>query len=159
LEWKLAASKAIAALCTFLLTGIAGILSQIILGLIGDSWNLQNIAEYLAGMFRRTGWNGANYAAVIIKAAIVLTFIFQQLCLIYAAMTVSQIAPRFRGLAGFGAYLAVMLILEQPLTKAVLALPLTGVPHLLVIALFEAAFAALYLWCTSWLLKRTFNLE
>jgi hypothetical protein len=114
--------------------------------------------EYLFWHFQAQ-WNDIGYPSLIIRVVIMLTFIFQQVCLIYAAMTVSQRAPRFRGLAGFGAYLAVMIILEQPLTKAVLALPLSGIPHLLIIALVEAAFAALYLWCTSWLLKRTFNLE
>ncbi|MDR0759706.1 MAG: hypothetical protein LBF74_06295 [Treponema sp.] len=156
-EWALAASKAIAALCTFLLTAIAGVLSLLIFTLIAD---FRNLVESLPWMFRHwTDWNSAGFATLSLGAVIMLVVVFQQLCLIYAAMTVSQLVPRFRGFAGFGAYLAVMSILEQPLTKAVLSLPLTGIPHLLIIALTQAAFAALYLWCTSTLLKYTFNLE
>lgn len=156
-EWKLVASKAIAALCTFLLTGIAGALSLAIFGLITD---FRNIMEYLLPwLFQQANLQKVNYVSLIIKAVIMMAFIFQQLCLVYAAMTVSQLAPRFRGLAGFGAYFAVMAVLEQPLTQAVLTLPLTGIPHLLIIALVEAVFAVLFLWCTSWLLKHTFNLE
>jgi hypothetical protein len=156
-EWKLVASKAIAALGTFLLTVIAGILSLLIFSLIAD---FKSLVESLPWMFRQwTDWSNADLTTMSLGTVIMLVFVFQQLCLIYAAMTVSQIAPRFRGLAGFGVYLVVMSILEQPLTRIVLTLPLTGAPRLLIIALTEAAFAALYLWCTSWLLKHTFNLE
>jgi hypothetical protein len=157
--WELAASKAIAALCTFLLTCIEGILSLLIFGFIVD---FRSVMEYLPWIFRQfwEGWNGTGSASsLIIWAVIMLVVTFQQMCLIYAAMTVSQIVPRFRGLAGFGAYLAAMIIVEQPITNAILALSSTGVPRLLTIALVEAAFAALYLWCTSWVLKHTFNLE
>ncbi|MDR0377171.1 MAG: hypothetical protein LBH70_05195 [Spirochaetaceae bacterium] len=156
--WQLVASKATAALCTFLLTGIAGILSWLLFGLIIDPGN---ILKFTLLMFQQdlARWNGADYASLIIGAVISLTIIFQQLCLMYAAMTVSQLVPRFRSLAGFGVYLAVLFILEYPLTRAVLTLPMTGVPRLLVITLIEAAFAAFYLWCTSWLLKHTLNLE
>ncbi|MDR2245256.1 MAG: hypothetical protein LBE17_01065 [Treponema sp.] len=156
-EWALAASKAIAALCTFLLTAIAGVLSLLIFTLITD---FRNLAESLPWIFRQwTEWNRVDFATLSLTAVIMLIVVFQQFCLIYAAMTVSQLAPRFRRFAGFGAYLAVMIILQQPLTKAVLSLPVTGAPHLLIIALTEAALAALYLWCTSRLLKYTFNLE
>jgi hypothetical protein len=156
--WELAASKAIAALGTFVLTGIAGALSLLIFGLIID---FRSVLEYLPRLFQQFwNWNGIDSPSLIFGIVVIMPVIaFQQICLIYAAMTVSQMAPRFRSLAGFGVYLAVMIIVEQPVIHAVLTLSPAGVPYLLAITFVNAAFAALYLWCTSWLLKHTFNLE
>ncbi|MDR1444797.1 MAG: hypothetical protein LBI94_07955 [Treponema sp.] len=149
-EWKLAASKAIAALCVFLLTGAAAVLSLLICGFIGDSGNMQ---EALSVLWVRLSATGPD--RVIFGIATVLVGIFQQLCLIYASMTASQLVPRFRGLVGFGVYAVVMFVVEEPITRAVFSLNNSPV----VIFFLEAAFAALYLWCVSWLLKHTFNLE
>jgi hypothetical protein len=149
-EWELAASKAIAALGTFLLTCAAAVLSLLICGFIGDSGNMQ---EALSVFWARLSATGPD--RVIFGIATGLVGIFQQLCLIYASMTVSQLVPRFRGFAGFGVYAVVMFAVEQPITRAVFSLN----DSLFVFFFLEAVFAALYLWCVSWLLKHTFNLE
>jgi hypothetical protein len=54
-------------------------------------------------------------------------------------------------------YLAVMIFVESPITRAVRSL--SGSWFSPAMLLLEAAFAALYLWGTSWLLKHTVNLE
>jgi hypothetical protein len=155
--WELIASKAAAALCTFLLTGIACALSMLIFTFIAD---YRQILDSLPRMFRGLldGW-AYTPPLLIIRIVTALVVAFQQLCLVYAVMTVSHLAPRFRGLAGFGAYFAVMTFVQHPLIRATGALPLSGAPRLLALALPEAAFAALYFWCASRLLKHRINLE
>jgi TM2 domain-containing membrane protein YozV len=160
-EWKLAASKGIAALCMFLLTGITWFLSLLVFGFITDPGEMLEQLPSLGEML-----SGLDPLQLIIGTVTVLVVILQQIYLAYAAMTVSQLVPRFRGLAGFGVYLAVMIFVEYPITKAVRSLfysypsDLFREPVFLpVILLLEAAFAALYLWGTSWLLKHTVNLE
>ncbi|MDR2742323.1 MAG: hypothetical protein LBB98_09255 [Treponema sp.] len=157
-EWALVTSKMAAALCTFLLSGVTCVISLIIFALIAD---YRQILDLLPRIFGNLvdGWAYIALPSLILRIVIALFFTVQQLCLVYTAMTVSHIAPRFRGLAGFGSYLAVMTFVQQPLTQAVNALPLSGAPHLLVLACFEAAFAVLYFLAANWLLKHRLNLE
>jgi hypothetical protein len=157
-EWELIASKASAAFCTFLLTGITCALSLLIFVCIAD---YRQVLGFLPRMFRSIfdSWAYITPPVLIIKTVTALAFTFQQLCLVYAAMTASQIAPRFRSLAGFGAYFAVMAFVQHPLTRLAGVLSLSGTPRLLAFAFLEAAFAALYFWCATWLLKHRINLE
>jgi hypothetical protein len=151
-EWKLAASKGIAALCTFILTGLVGFLSMLVFAFISDFYGM---------MEQQAEWEMmlslVDPPRLVIGIALVLVAILQQLFLAYAAMTVSQFAPRFRWLAGFGVYLAVMIFVESPITQAVHSL--AGSWFTVPMLLLEAAFAALYLWGACWLLKHTVNLE
>jgi hypothetical protein len=157
-EWALVASKAAAGFCTFLVTGITCALSLMIFAVIAD---YRQVLELLPQMLRNLldGWAYIDPPSLIIRIVIMLVFAFQQLCLWFAAVTVSQFAPRFRGLAGFGSYLAVSSFVQHPLTYAVKALPLSGAPHLLAFACLEAALAVLYFWAVNWLLKHRLNLE
>jgi hypothetical protein len=160
-ERELAASKAIAGFCSFLLTTAAGFLALLICEFISDSANL---AEQLARVPQHIERYGGGLA-VALKTAVALAGVFQQLCLVYASMTVSQMAPRFRGLAGFGVYLAVMIpamvFVERPLSRALnLLFSSQGyIPYLGAILVLATAFAALCFCCTCWLLKHTLNLE
>jgi hypothetical protein len=150
-EWKLTASKGIAALCTLLLTTLTWFFAALIFGLIN---NFDEVLAQLPDMVNQLSLIGSW--RLILGTAITVVVILQQLYLVYAAMTVSQIAPRFRRLAGFGVYLAVFTG-EAHLTKAVYYL---SYPYFLpAILLLETLLAALYLWCTSWLLKHTLNME
>jgi hypothetical protein len=74
-------------------------------------------------------------------------------------MTAAQLLPRFRGIAGFAAYLVAM-FLETRLTE-VLTQGVAGniVSIMLIISAVMLAFGSLYFWLSGWLLKRTLNLE
>jgi hypothetical protein len=151
-EWQLAASKGIAALGTFILTGLVWFLSMLVFAFI---------SEFNAMMEQVSGWerllSRVDPPRVIMGIALVVVGILQQLFLAYAAMTASLAAPRFRWLAGFGVYLAVMIFVESPISQAVHTLAGSWLtPGML---LLQAAFAALYLWGASWLLKHTVNRE
>jgi uncharacterized membrane protein YhaH (DUF805 family) len=158
--WELAASKAITSLCFFLLTAVVGILALLIDGFIADFYHM---LEQLSRSIRN--WNElvdiVGPVSLAIQAAIVLIFFFQQICLVYASMTVSQMAPRFRGLAGFGVYLALMTavttLVGNPLSRDFFIQ--NDIPYHTAGLLLQTAFAALFFWCTGWLLKHTLNLE
>jgi hypothetical protein len=150
-EWKLVASKGIAAFCTILLTGIMWSLSALIFGFIRNSDEIMEQLPFILEMPSIIG-----VPRMITITAIALVFILQQMFLVYASMTISQLAPRFRRLAAFGVYLAVIIV-EYHITRAVHSLFFSNYfPAILVL---ETALAALYLWCTSRLLKHTLNLE
>jgi hypothetical protein len=157
-EWELTASKAIAGFCSILLTAAVGMLALFVYGFIAD---FQDMLYQLSRLPRF--WNEhidrVGSVQAVIEVVGVLVFVFQQLCLIYASMTVSQIAPRFRGLAGFGVYLAVMIVAGRLSWYFV---DITFFPSLWDLGLFLlliSIFAALCFWSTGWLLKRTLNLE
>jgi hypothetical protein len=79
--------------------------------------------------------------------------------LVYACLTVSQIVPRFRGLIGVAVYLAVMLLVELPLSTLVNNTLAEGTLKLWITALGIAVFAVVYFIASVKLLKHTFNLE
>jgi hypothetical protein len=152
--WQLVASKALAALCAFVVTCVVAALPALIFLFSSDSFTMP---EFLASLFSvlESEYGGR----ILVGAVICLLFIVQQLFLIYACMTASQIAPRFRGLLGFAAYMAVMLLVESPLSALVInALP-EGTLKLWIRALGMAVFAAVYFIASVKLLKHTFNLE
>lgn len=152
--WELVASKAIAALGTFLLSGIAYLVSLLIFGLVTD---FDAAMAIISSLFHYSG--EIDYPALIFGILTAAVFIIQQMCLIYASMTAGQTAPRFRGLIGFGVFLAVDAIVEFPLMKAVSQATDTSLSQHIALLLLTTAFAALYFYAASWLLKHRFNLE
>jgi hypothetical protein len=88
-----------------------------------------------------------------------LLVIVQQLFLIYACMTVSQLAPRFRGLIGFAVYMAVLTLVESPLSALVNEMLAEGTLKLWIRAAMLAVFAAVCFIAAVKLLEHTFNLE
>ncbi|MDR3334455.1 MAG: hypothetical protein LBT13_06165, partial [Treponema sp.] len=113
-SWSLIASKAIAALCTFLLNALAMLVSVLAYGLIRDP---SAFMEGIAQAFQALGTAGTNnLASLLLTCLTVLITSVQQFCLIYAVMTAAQLLPRFRGIAGFAAYLVAM-FLETRLTE------------------------------------------
>jgi hypothetical protein len=157
-EWELTASKAIAGLCSFLLTAAVGIIALLIWGFIADYMAmLENLSLALQHGNRYADRIGL--ALLAINAVSLLIFGFQQICLIYASMTVSQMAPRFRGLAGFGVYLAVMIVMERLFKYFFGEVFFPSLGYCMAILLSISLFAALCFCCTGWLLKRTLNLE
>jgi hypothetical protein len=153
-ERGLVASKAIAGLCSLFVTAVVVVLAMLVYGFIA---NYKDMLEQLSRLFR--DWNeivNIGPGQQILWVVTVLVFAFQQLCLAYTAMTVSQTAPRLRGIIGFGVYLAVIILMER---LGMVFIERSGLPYLWGAFFLISAFAALCFWCTGWLLKHTFNLE
>ncbi|MDR0400112.1 MAG: hypothetical protein LBH51_04140 [Treponema sp.] len=156
-EWKLVASKAIAGVCSFLLTAAVEFAAVLIYGLVADYQNM--LGELIRTLQYWFGENGRALVPLLIRIPTGLAFAFQQLCLVYAAMTISQLLPRFRGIAGCGVYLAVMLVTERLFSPFVGDFFFSSLGDLGLLLLLASAFAALCFWCSGFLLKRTLNLE
>jgi hypothetical protein len=155
--WQLVVSKALAALCAFVATCVVTVLStQILFSLSGSSTVADSLAVISSAL-------KSEYGDWILPCVVLFVlFIVQQLFLIYACLTASQIAPRFRGLIGFAAYMAVMLLVEYPLSSRVFnALPeeTLKLGIIWIAALMMAVFAAVCFIASVKLLKHTFNLE
>jgi hypothetical protein len=98
-------------------------------------------------------------ALLFMTCLVVLISCVQQFCLVYAVMAAAQLLPRFRGIAGFVAYLAVM-FLETRLTDVLIrAFVGSAIPMMAVAGVVMLACGTLYFWLSGWLLKRTLNLE
>jgi hypothetical protein len=154
-QWQLVASKAIAGFCSLLLTFAAGTLALVIYKSFVDSttmlkWLYEEAAEF-----------GSQPVLSAFNIVTTLVTVFQQLCLVYAAITVSQMVSRFRGLVGVGVYLAVMIseynIVELGFRR--ISHGWDSIPYLAAGLFVQTALAALFFCCTCWLLKRTLNLE
>jgi hypothetical protein len=159
--WQLVASKALAALCAFVAACVVTALSVMILCVLNPNlWFFSGFSTIL-GFFRAIlNVLESVYSINMLALAIVLPpFIVEQLFLIYACMTVSQLAPRFRGLIGFAVYLAIMLLVESLKNKLVYDALSVGMLKLWITALVEAVFAAVYFIASVKLLEHTFNLE
>ncbi|MDR1257213.1 MAG: hypothetical protein LBJ86_05660, partial [Spirochaetaceae bacterium] len=105
--WQLVASKALAALCAFLSACVVIVLSILILCVL-NLWffsSFSMVPEFFTSILRML--ESESGGRILAWAVIGLLVIVQQLFLIYACMTVSQLAPRFRGLIGFAVYMAV----------------------------------------------------
>jgi hypothetical protein len=151
---QLAASKALAALCAFLAACVVTALSNLIFWSVSDVSTAPGIlTEILSALESEYG------GRILAWAVIFLMVIVQQLFLIYACLTVSQIAPRFRGLVGFAIYTAVLLLVESPLNSLVYNALAEGMLKLWITALMNAVFAAVYFIASVKLLEHTFNLE
>jgi hypothetical protein len=159
--WQLVASKALAAFCAFMSDCVVTALSVMILCVLNPNiWFFSGFSTIL-GFFRAIlNVLGSVYSINMLALAIVLPpFIVEQLFLIYACMTVSQLAPRFRGLIGFAVYLAVMLLAESLKKKLVYDALSVGMLKLWITAIVEAVFAAVYFIASVKLLEHTLNLE
>ena len=154
-SWALTASKAIAALCIVLTSIIVVSASGVIytIGLEGWSRILFNIQ--------------IGPIDGIIFAFVGIIMIFQQICLIYTAISASHILPRFRFAAGAVMYFAIMYFVEQPVFRFLMQ---RGGQHghfifpgsllfLIPYGIAGLVFAAIFFWATGFLLKHSFNLE
>ncbi|MDR0568157.1 MAG: hypothetical protein LBG87_03025 [Spirochaetaceae bacterium] len=137
----LIASKAVAAFCSAVASLITGVIATgIAISLSGE------------GLFESITVN----RTFVLMSAMLLTLIFQQICLIYSLMTASRILPRFQTPAAVIAYFAVNLFVHEPIQKAVSF----GGDGVSAAALgTDIVFAVLYFWLAGFLLKRTLNLE
>jgi hypothetical protein len=171
--WTLVASKVIAALGMVLLS-IACVLFSVLLF-------VNELGEWMTTyMPQMVNLPNPNFGEIIVIIFVVCTNIVHTTCLIYMAITISFLLPRFRFAAGCGIYIALGLFVEQPVYKfagrninyifdynpdatsiSELGLALGNDLYLSQIpsSIVALAFAALYFWATGFLLKRTFNLE
>jgi hypothetical protein len=167
--WTLLAAKVIAAFCMVLMSTVTVFVSILIL--------IKKSGEWVFSFMTQTiNFPVPNSGEIMIIVFVASAMIVQQICLIYVAITVSHLLPRFRFAAGCGIYLAISSFLEQPVfrfadksTKITLDsysdslfgltfgndFYISQIPS----GIAALAFAALYFWATGFLLKRTFNLE
>jgi hypothetical protein len=148
------ASKALAALCAFVAACVVTALSAHIFLSVANPGTVPEFYRLFLSV-----WEFEYGGNLLAWAVFILLLIVQQLFLIYACMTVSQIVPRFRGLVGFAVYLAVLLLVESPLSSLVNNAMSEGTLKLWITALVNAVFAAVYFIASVKLLKHTFNLE
>ncbi|MDR0291125.1 MAG: hypothetical protein LBI06_09335 [Treponema sp.] len=164
--WKLLSAKVIAALCMVLMSGITVYVSIRILE--------KNSGEWLPSLFMQTlRFPTPNSGEIVLVIFIVIARILKIICLVYLAITVSHLLPRFRFAAGCGIYFAVTYFLERMVLYFVeknanrsyldlsFDLAFANNSYLAQIppGIAAFAFAALYFWATGFLLKRTLNLE
>jgi hypothetical protein len=151
--WLLTASKAIAAFCMVLLSALCAFVSIMILALLRGDIKWYDFNVFLGG--------SDVHARIIISIIVALIMIFQQICLVYLAITISRLLQGFRSIVGFAIYCVILFFVELPVFKAI------G-PHwfydnylteMTLFGLAALAFAVVFLWITGLLLKRRFNLE
>ncbi|MDR2136049.1 MAG: hypothetical protein LBO76_05480, partial [Treponema sp.] len=152
-EWALVASKAAAALCTFLLSAAACIVFLTVFTLINNYRWVLDILPKMPRLFSEVVPfpypHISSPPPLIVRIVMILVLAVQQVCLWYTAAIAGQIAPRFRSFAAFGTYVAVM-ILKQYLFQAAAS------QQVLAIVCIETACAVLFFWAASWLFKHRF---
>ena len=154
--WSLIASKAISTFCVSVMSILTGAASLFFLTAAG---NMAGENKMLFETFRNLLLHGDPVYTVLYTVSM-LVLIFQQLCLIYAVMTASQILPRFRAIAAFIAYIAAASLVKQVIAPVlVAALVDGGIPHIIWSVAVDLIFAALFFWLSGFLLKHTLNLE
>jgi hypothetical protein len=171
--WTLVASKVIAALCMTLMSIASIVISALFfVGELGE--------EMTAFVSQTLNFPLPNFGEILIIFFLACVYIVHTTCLIYLAITISFLLPRFRFAAGCGIYIALGLFIEQPVYKFVgrninyvldynpdatsiseLGLAFGNDIYLSQISpgIAALAFAALYFFAIGFLLKRTFNLE
>ncbi|MDR2537493.1 MAG: hypothetical protein LBC46_04220 [Treponema sp.] len=155
-KWQLLVSKALTALVSLVISGLALILSILIIGVL--DWS--HFKEVLSELLQYFTYQNHNRITVILLGALVtLITAFQQICLIYAVLLGSQIPPRFRVLAALGAYILVMYAEAQILLAVIPHLPQTAYGFLLGQGAIAIVFAGLYFWLCGWLMRHTLNME
>ena len=151
-SYALTASKAIAALCIALLSIIIVSVSGIIYAIGIESLSSTHFKIELSPI------EGVVY---IIDCIIM---ILQQVCLIYTAICISHLLPRFRFAAGAILYFAIMYFLEQPVFRFILSstgssfLP-NSLSQAITFGITGLIFGTLFFFTTGFLLKRRLNLE
>ncbi|MDR0316242.1 MAG: hypothetical protein LBH97_05005 [Treponema sp.] len=167
--WTLISAKAIAALCMVLMSGITVYISIRILA--------ERSGEWMSSFLTQTiNLPVPNLGEILLIIFVVSAGILKIICLVYLAITVSHLLPRFRFAVGCGIYFSVTYFLEQQVFNFVdknvnhnfasiedfmyrfmydnnfyISMIPSGITSLV--------FAALYFWATGFLLKRTFDLE
>ena len=109
---------------------------------------------------------GTDLAGITITVFVFVFTAFQQICLIYLAITASRLLPRFRFAAACGIYLVAMNFSQtvtnfidkntdktfETMSNPVMSQNISG-------GLAALVFAALFFWVTGYLLKHKFNHE
>ena len=165
--WTLLASKVIAAFCMLLMTSAVIYISFHVFA--------KGIANWLFSVIETQILNNIqmpNPAEIMIIIFVIFAISVHFVLLIFTAITISHLLPRFRFAAGCGIFLVVSSFLEQPIfnlvnKKTVLNpeyfldsrftndMYISMIPY----GIATLVFAALFFWLTGFLLKRTYNLE
>jgi hypothetical protein len=167
--WTLITSKAIAAFCMILMSTLTAFISMFVF--------IKGAGEEITALLTQTiNLPIPDSGEIMIIVFVICANIFQTICLVYLAITVSFLLPRFRFVAGCGVYIAISSFLEQPVFNfATKNTPLNIESYLnstfqfafgndfyvslIPMGVAALAFTALYFWVTGILLQRTFNLE
>jgi len=144
--WALLASKVIAALCMVLLGFLSVIVSLMINSIGTENWNT------ITRIFIPD-----NPKDIVLYATSGFSMFLQQICLFYAAITVSYMLPRFRNQAAFAMYFLVMFLMSYILRIAE-KIEGSTMPFIFT-SLTSFVFAAGFFCITGFLLKRSYNLE
>ncbi|MDR1400255.1 MAG: hypothetical protein LBJ41_10065 [Treponema sp.] len=147
-RWELLVSKALTAFVSLIISVLALILSVLLFSVLSD-W--PRLVDELSGLLRRINYL-EHIPRLLLQVLVMLIIIFQQVCLIYTVLLVSQILSRFRVLAALGAYILVMYIQVRISLGITSQVPLGE-------GAIELVFAGLYFWLSGWLLHHTLNIE
>ncbi|MDR1326369.1 MAG: hypothetical protein LBK00_10080 [Treponema sp.] len=155
-RWQLLVSKALTALVSLIISGLALILSVLLFEVVSGPQPhfVEELSEFLQ---RITDQN--HITMYLLNALVVLIVVFQQICLIYTVLLGSQILPRFRVLAALGVYILVMYVESRIILAVVPYFPQTTYAPLLGQGAISIVFAGLYFWLCGWLLHHTLNME
>jgi hypothetical protein len=173
-SWTLIAAKIIAAFCISWISIIAVCVSTFILAKRSLEW----VSSFLT---QTVNMPIPNSGEIMIIAFILCAMTVAGIGLIYVAITVSYLLPRFRFVVGCAVYIAISSFLEQPIFNIAIkntalsienlgSYPYANFPFgfafahnfytsLIPLGVAYLAFAALYFFATGFLLKRTLNLE
>jgi hypothetical protein len=167
--WTLLAAKIVAAFCMVLMSSIAVCVSALILVVGSTEWLSIYITETM-------NLSMPNFGEVLLMVFTTCATTVANLGLIYVAITISHLLPRFRFAVGCAIFIAISSFVEQPvynyavkntaLSPEFYVNPTLGpsVLHHFYAALIPSGiaalvFAAVYFWATGLLIKRTLNLE
>jgi hypothetical protein len=180
--WSLAAAKGFAALCTGLATYLVSIASLFVQNSIRNFDEMVSLFSRIIPGLESLLAAPAEAADLALLLLLTLVFIAQQICLVYAAIGIGRLTPRFHSLAAFAVWLTALVIQtwlistiaggaaindirrEAEANVIMVApsglyawLPRAGAKAIGTALL--AAFGALYFWCNGRLLQRRVNLE
>lgn len=161
--WTLTASKALASLCTILMSALSLTISALIYTTAyRGQINIGNINFRISDL-----QSIGSPAEIVIFVLIGFIMILEQICLFYAIITASRMLPRFRFAAGAVMYFLITYHVQQPVFRLARSFQnhgdsfysyrslLAAVPY----GITALAFTALFFWLTGFLLQRKLNLE
>ena len=155
-NWTLVASKAIAALSAVVASVLVIIISALVYAMATRDIAISSINFSVSPI------------QITLLALVFIIMVFQQICLLYTAIGVSQILGRFRFAAKIAVYFGIMYFVEQPVFRLIGSLQgsrglftssIATTQGLISTCLGGLVFAALFFVTTGLLLKRTLNLE
>jgi len=156
--WALLASKAVAAFC-MIITGTLAVFVSSNFYLLGTE---NQLPDFLSGL----NLSGTELAGIIITVFIFIFTTFQQICLIYLAITASRLLPRFRFAAACGIYIVAMNftqtvsnIIDKKTGIDIITLSNPVISQNIFRGIAALAFAILFFGVTGYLLKHRFNHE